>query len=170
MQSLNDTDFLLIGLIRNPLDTIYSQFKRWKTRPEKVQYQWLIAYQNLLKLKDIIAEKLVVVRYEDMVRSLSYLKPVFDFCNVTISDADRNYLHQKSISKWKNDKSFGFVLSDEVIALAQSYGYQTEDLINRSSALWPIYREFGRALYKSTRPIKKLARKGRKGLKAFIGD
>lgn len=170
MQSLNDTDFLLIGLIRNPLDTIYSQFKRWKTRPERLQYQWLIAYQNLLKLKNIIAEKLVVVRYEDMVRSLSYLKPVFDFCNVTISDADRNYFHQKSISKWKNDKSFGFTLSDEVIALAQSYGYQTEDLINRSSVLWPIYREFGRALYKSTRPINKLARKGMKGLKAFIGD
>ncbi len=169
MKVVSDTDFLLIGLIRNPMDTIYSQFKRWKARPEKVQYQWLIAYQNLLRLRDIIREKLVVVRYEDIVSSPNYLQPVFDFCNVTIGDADHNYLHQKSISKWKNDKSFGFAISDDVIALAQSYGYRTEDLTNRSSALWPIHREFARIVYKSTRPIKKIARKGAKGLKAFIG-
>ena len=160
IEKLNNIDFLVVGLIRNPMDTIYSQFKRWKVRPEKLQYQWLIAYQNLLRLKNILGKKLVIVRYEDIVSSLTYLKPVLDFCHIIIDEADHNYLHQKSVLKWKSDKFFGFVLSDEVISLAKKYGYQTEDLANRSVTLWPIYREFARAFYK----IKRFAIKCVKGL------
>jgi hypothetical protein len=164
-----DIDFLLIGLIRNPMDTIYSQFKRWKARPEKLQYQWLIAYQNLQMLKGIAREKLVIVRYEDIVSSLSYLKPVFDFCDITIDDAYSNYLHQKSVLKWRNDKFFGFVLSNEVTELAQSYGYEKDQLANRSTIMWPIYREFARASYKVIRPIKKLLRRAITRLNSIFG-
>ena len=44
-------DFLLIGLVRNPLAVLYSQFIRWQTRPELLQMQWLNAYRNLGCLK-----------------------------------------------------------------------------------------------------------------------
>lgn len=169
VKELENIDFLLIGLIRNPMDTIYSQFKRWKTRPEKLQYQWLVAYQNLMRLKTIMGKKLLIVRHEDMVSSLQCLQPVFDFCNVKTGDDEQSYLHQKSITKWKNDNMFGFALSEEVIALAESYGYQTEALRNRSSMIWPIYREYARSLYKSKRPFKIIARKGVKGIKNVIG-
>ncbi|HYE74680.1 MAG TPA: sulfotransferase, partial [Blastocatellia bacterium] len=62
IKEVYDVDFLLIGLIRNPMDTAYSQFNRWRSRPEQVQKQWLTAYQNLLKLKQIVGEQLVIVR------------------------------------------------------------------------------------------------------------
>ena len=52
MEKLTDVEFLIIGLIRNPMDTIYSMWDRWRSRPEHIQFEWLLAYQNLLKLKD----------------------------------------------------------------------------------------------------------------------
>ena len=85
---VDDVDFLLIGLVRNPMDTIYSQYKRWKSPPEKVEEQWVVAYQNLLKLKDKLGDRLVIVRYEDIISSLEYLEPVFNFCEVKATSSD----------------------------------------------------------------------------------
>ena len=143
-------DFLFVGLVRNPMATIYSQFNRWKTRPEALQRQWITAYKNLLRLKNKVGEKVVIVRYEDIALSLSPLQPVFDFCNVRNDAVDRNFIHKRSISKWKNDKWFGFALGAEAMELAYEYGYRTEDLLNPNSnyRLWPAYREIGRAGYK----------------------
>ena len=67
ISNIKDVDFLLIGLIRNPMDTIYSQYKRWKSSPKKVEKQWFVAYQNLLKLRDVIGEQLVIIRYAETV-------------------------------------------------------------------------------------------------------
>jgi len=160
IEEIDEIDFLLVGLVRNPMDTVYSQFKRWATRPEQLQYQWLVAYQNLLRLKNIMGEKLVIVRYEDMVSSPRYLRPVFDFCDVAVDEVDQNYLHQKSIFKWKGDKFFGFSLSDEVVALAESYGYQKEELTNRDALLWPVCREFTRIFNKGKRTLTKIVQQG----------
>lgn len=151
MKLLDDVDFFLIGLVRNPMDTLYSAFQRWKTFPEKLQYEWLVTYQNLLRLSEIVGDKLIIVRYEDIVSSLSYLQPVFDFCGASVDNADHDYLHKKSIQKWKNDKFYGFTLSEELIRLAESYGYYRDQLLNEGSALWPIYRYASRAFYKTRR-------------------
>ena len=88
--------------------------------------------------------KLVIVRYEDMVSSLESLNPVFSFCGVTPSDADKMYLHQKSLQKWKNDVLFGFSLSNEAIQLAEKYGYKKDELTNGSRLLWPIAKVLSR--------------------------
>jgi len=40
MQELNDVEFLIIGLVRNPMDTLYSMWCRWRSRPEQMQYEW----------------------------------------------------------------------------------------------------------------------------------
>ena len=156
IRKINDVDFLLIGLVRNPMDTIYSQYKRWKSPPEKVQEQWLVAYQNLLRLKEIVGDQLVIVRYEDMVTSLEYLEPAFSFCEVTVSTADKTYLHQKSLQKWKNDIFFGFSLSDETIELAEKYGYQRDELTNETYLIWPAVRTLSRIVHIAVRPIRKL--------------
>lgn len=146
MERLVDVEFCLIGLVRNPMDTIYSSFKRWKNVPGKLQQEWLVAYKNLLRLKEVMAEKLIVIRYEDMIKSLSYLYPVFDFCGVEIEAADNHFLHEKSVRKWRDDKLYGFTLSEEVIALAQSYGYHRSELENTSYLLWPVYQNISRNL------------------------
>ena len=155
IRKINDVDFLLIGLVRNPMDTIYSQYKRWKSPPEKVQEQWLVAYQNLLRLKEIVGDQLVIVRYEDMVTSLEYLEPAFNFCEVTVRTADKTYLHQKSLQKWKNDVFFGFSLSDETIELAEKYGYQRDELTNETYLIWPAVRTLSRIVHIAVRPIRK---------------
>ena len=152
MQEAEDIDFLFIGLVRNPMDTFYSQFQRWRTRPESVQSQWLTAYRNLQRFQQLVGPKLVMVRYEDLIRSVAFLKPVLDFCEVKIADADMDYFHPNSLLKWQSDERFGFVLSDEVFALAKQYGYQDEELYNPKKPLWIFYRELCRALFK----IKKL--------------
>jgi hypothetical protein len=158
IREVNDVDVLLIGLIRNPMDTIYSHYRRWKSPLEKVEKRWIIAYQNLLKLGNVIGDKLIIVRYEDMVSSLEPLEPVFSFCGVTASDADKTYFHQKSIHKWKDDKLFGFSLSNETVELAEKYGYQRDELINEAHPLWPVARELSRTVYRATEAIEKLAR------------
>ena len=155
----DDIDFLLIGLVRNPMDTIYSQFKRWRTRPEELQNQWITSYQNLLKLKKLVGDKLVIIRYEDMVSSIETLQPVFDFCNARIDSVNKTYLHQKSISKWKNDSKFGFRLSDTIISFSQKYGYSKESITNESTRIWPLYREYVRIIYKFKKPLKIFWRK-----------
>lgn len=158
IREVNDVDILLIGLIRNPMDTIYSQYKRWKSPPEKVEKQWIVAYKNLLRLRNIIGNRLVILRYEDMVSSLESLEPVFNFCEVTASHADKTYFHQKSLQKWKNDILFGFSLSNETVELAEKYGYQRDELTNEAHLLWPVARTLSRIVYKTSRPIKKFAR------------
>ncbi len=158
IDSLPEIDFLLIGLIRNPMDTIYSQYTRWKSPPRMIEKQWCVAYENLLRLKEIAGEKLVVVRYEDMVSSLKYMEPVFRFIGVTADAADSTYLHQRSLQKWKYDSLFGFTLSRETLDLAQQFGYKVDELSNSSYYFWPLVQRARRMVYLVARPITKVAR------------
>jgi hypothetical protein len=166
IRELDDVDFLLIGLIRNPMDTIYSQYSRWKSPPDQVEKQWLTAYRNLLKLKEIMNNQLVIIRYEDMISSLDYMQPVFSFCEVATNAADNTYLHRKSLQKWKNDSIFGFSLSAEAVELAESYGYSRDSLINSAHPLWPIAMKVSRPAYLAVKPLKEFAIKVRKKLRS----
>jgi len=130
MNNLPEIDFLFIGLIRNPMDVLYSAWTRWGTPPETGQFEWLTAYQNLLDLREIVGNQLVIVRYEDVITDLSHLGPVFDFANVKEYHINEKYFHVKSLSKWKFDNSFVFELEEEVFELAMKFGYKTEELIN----------------------------------------
>jgi len=89
MKEQSDTDFLLIGHVRNSMDTPCSQYKRWKTRPEQLQTKWRIAHKNLLKLREFAGDRLIIIRYQDMVSSLESLSLVFEFCNVSINTAEK---------------------------------------------------------------------------------
>jgi len=140
---LKDIDFLVIGLVRNPMDTIYSQYRRWGARPERLEGQWVTAYSNLFSLEQYLGDKLVIVRYEDLVDTACTLKPVGDFLGGSFLKESEGFFHGKSISKWRNDRYYGFSLSDETAVLAKKYGYSTSDLQNSSSMMWPIYREIG---------------------------
>jgi len=140
-EELSDVDFFLLGLVRNPMDTLYSSFTRFNSSPEKLQYQWLAAYSNLLKLKELLHDQLLVVRYEDIVQSSESLRPLFEFCGVDGQGAQSDF-HARSIQKWRSDKHFGFQLSKDVVELALEFGYKQSELANRPKLLWPVYREF----------------------------
>ncbi|KPQ36992.1 MAG: Sulfotransferase domain [Phormidesmis priestleyi Ana] len=157
-QLQGEVDFLLVGLVRNPMDTLYSAFRRWKTPPEALQYEWLMAYTHLQRLAEMLgtrtrvnpAGRVVIVRYEDLAVSLAPLAPVFDFCGTSPS-ADAPCLNRRSLLKWQQDRFFGFSLAPEVKALAMQYGYRDADLDNRDRPLWPLYRDVRRSLHHSTR-------------------
>ena len=170
MRELAEVDFLLIGLVRNPLDTIYSQDNRWRSLPEKVQEQWITAYQNLLRLKDIIGNQLVIVRYEDMVSSYQCLEPVFKFCDVAAENADPAYLHLNSSQKWRRDPLFGFSLSGEAVELAEKYGYKQSELINETSSFSPVVRGLTRISYLAVRSIKGFAWNELRKIKSLLAN
>ena len=158
-----EVDFLLVGLVRNPMDTLYSAFRRWKTPPEALQYEWLRAYQNLQELSKQLGEysvdnpsgKIVIVRYEDLAISLAPLAPIFDFCS-SVPSSQAKCLNGKSLLKWQQDSLFGFSLAPEVTALAMDYGYSDDELANASSWLWPLYRNLLRGVYVRSRWMKSI--------------
>ncbi|MFP4339585.1 MAG: sulfotransferase [Cyclobacteriaceae bacterium] len=158
MQSNSEVDTLLVGLIRNPMDTIYSQYKRWKTHPEKVEKQWITSYSNLLKLKEVMGEKLYIIRYEDLISSVDYLIPVLDFCGIDQQSVDAKYFHGKSLQKWKNDSFFGFTLSEEALSLASQFGYTKDSLTNTTYFLWPVTWGVMRVFHKLISPLRYLMR------------
>jgi hypothetical protein len=126
---LSEVDFQFVGIVRNPMDVLYSAYGRWGTPPELAQYEWLESYLNLLRFQELVGDKLLILRYEDMVTDLEVLEPVFDFTGNGGHNPDQSYLHSKSLSKWRFDNSFQFVLAKEVIELAVKYGYREEDVI-----------------------------------------
>jgi len=153
IRELTSVDFLVIGLVRNPLDTVYSQYCRWGSRPEHLQRQWCAAYDNLLRLKALLREKLIILRYEDMVSDVTHFQAILQFCGVSVGPGDRDYMHQHAISKWKRDRTFGFTLAEETMRIAQSFGYAENELTNGRRLFWPITREWSRASHRILRPM-----------------
>ena len=115
---LPEIDFFIIGLVRNPMAVLYSSWDRMRTQPEKNQYEWFTAYTNLLKFKELIDDRLIIVKYEDIVRDAFCLKRAFDFIGVKEKQISAGYIHGKSVEKWKRDGFYGFHLSKKVCALA----------------------------------------------------
>lgn len=159
MRKHPDLQFLLVGLVRNPMDTAYSAFRRFRSRPDETQYEWLTAYQNLRKLQEKAPDNLVIVRYEDIALSLEAMRPVFDYCGANPREDDVDYLHRRSISRWRDDPLFGFVPAEPVVQLAESYGYDRASLTNRTRFLWPAHRELSRGLHQFLVPTRKAVRR-----------
>lgn len=120
--------FLPIGLVRNPLATIHSSWRRWGSDPQANQQEWLRAYRNLVRLGDVLGPKLAVLRYEDLVRDPARLDFAFEFAGVARPPASRSFLHADSVRKWERDPGFRIALDPRVAALARQLGYAAEEL------------------------------------------
>jgi len=157
-----DIDFLIVGLVRNPMDTIYSRWSGGRSYPEKYQYEWLKAYRNLLKFKECVRCDLVLVRYEDMVRDVNSLAAVYRFAGCPEMPPDEGYLHGRSVAKWKKDRHFGFQMADEVMALGESFGYSRADMTNTGKRTWQAQKyllKFARTISTPVRRLRQLFRK-----------
>jgi Sulfotransferase family len=154
---LTDVQFHFLGLIRNPMDVVYSQWRRWRSLPERVQEEWVIAYRNLQEFKARMGAHVTLVRYEDLVSGLGGMKPVFEFCGVERPWQSEDDLHQRSVAKWRNDSRFGFGLSEEAFALAGELGYEPDELPERrpSTKIWPLLRSVSRAAHSVTWPLRR---------------
>jgi hypothetical protein len=164
MERLPEVDFLLIGLVRNPMDTLYSAFQRWKLPPEQLQHEWLQSYRNLERLRERVGERLLTLRYEDMVASDAWLRPVEAFCQSAPRIAGQGELHRRSLQKWKQDPLYGFVLAEEVATHAERYGYSRSELANQPSRLWPLYRTWAQTMHQGWKPARNVVQGVRRRL------
>jgi hypothetical protein len=127
--------FLPIALVRNPIDTLYSSWRRWGSDPQANQVEWLRAYRNLVRLARDLGPKLAVLRYEDAIRDPARLDFAFAFAGVARPPESRRFLHADSLQKWRRDPEFRCTLDPAVVALARELGYSAEELAPASISI-----------------------------------
>lgn len=152
-----------VGLVRNPMDALYSMWHRRREIPEVHQFEWAEAYRNLREVEDELGEDLTVVRYEDVIADPAVLRPVCEFAEIPVPE--KGYLHARSLAKWRKDARYGFVLDGSVAELARGYGYADEELANEPTPHWPLHRQLVRVPYRAVRPVRLLGRAARKRLR-----
>jgi hypothetical protein len=120
--------FLPIALVRNPLDTLHSSWRRWGSDPQASQYEWLRAYRNLQRLARALGPRLAVLRYEDLVREPARLDFAFAFAGAGRTPESRAFLNADSLGKARRDPEFRCALAAPVAGLARELGYREDEL------------------------------------------
>lgn len=133
-------DVYLIGLVRNPLDTIYSAWTRWGFNCRDFEYEWQKSYANLWKLKEGNTVPVTIFRYEDIVVNAMELESLISGHVGLVRNADSFVFTTKSLYRWKNNGNFCHQLREETKALARLYGYTADVLENprKPSIRWSI--------------------------------
>jgi hypothetical protein len=136
--------YLVVALVRNPLDVVYSAWRRFRYRPEAYQWEWAATYANLDLAERLYGDRFVCLRYEDVVAGATDLfERVAEVVGVPASTwADRGGLHAGSLGRWSTDPTFGFSLHEDVARAARAFGYTEDELRNpQASRTWPLRRE-----------------------------
>lgn len=144
----NEIDFYFIGLIRNPMDTVYSAYKRWQFSCSSFEKEWRQSYDNLLELSE--NDKLTTFRYEDLVRSTESLDDfLISKCDL-IKQSSTFQFNSNSLSKWRKDLKYVHPLDFRTLQLARSWGFKDSELINlrRKSIKWMMNEYFNSVKYR----------------------
>lgn len=147
----------LVGLVRNPMATLYSMWTRWALVPERRQHEWVRAYENLLRLESELDGGLLIVRYEDLVGDLSgeVLAGVLTRVGLEPSAiaTTREVSRLDSVQRWQTDMSFGFRPSPAVLALGERLGYPAADMTPRGARRGWGLRRRSRVTLRSARRL-----------------
>jgi Sulfotransferase family len=142
---LSEVEFRYIGLVRNPMDALYSMWAKRRDDLASYQAHWGMAYENLLRLRAYASDRLIVVRYEDLVGGAHSMEHLFRFLGQEPKTAARSFFHSHSRQLWRHDRWFGLQLDPQMIQLARQFGYSAEDLHNDEAyRLWPAYQVLSR--------------------------
>jgi hypothetical protein len=133
-----DIDVHFIGLIRNPLATLYSSWRRFGMRPALEEGHWVRAYETLLRLAERRPEQVTIIRYEELVTDPARLASLLGI-EGPLASTER--LHSKSLERWRQDRRFRHHLSDEAIRVAGQFGYRREELSNEHAPGWTLRNE-----------------------------
>ena len=128
VRRLPDVEFRFIGLVRNPMDMLYSAWRRWRLAPQAAQFEWFQAHQNLLRFKELVGDRLTIISYETLVSQDGVARAMLNKMHIAGSQARVASLHKNSVLSWKRDAGYGFQLDSTVAELAAEYGYTPEDL------------------------------------------
>ena len=128
IEELPEITFRIIGLVRNPVDVVYSQWRRWKANPQETQFEWHRAYTNLQHCRAIFGNRLLEVRYEDLATGAGQAARLQSFLGCPLVDTGSPPLESRFIQQWRSDSCFDFQLDDRVRQLANAFGYSEEQL------------------------------------------
>jgi hypothetical protein len=136
----NDISVSFIGLVRNPIATMYSSWRRFGISPYTEERHWIRAYRSLAALAQRRADLLAIVRYEDLVSSDHVLAGALGLVHARHGDSSQTKFHGNSVDRWKGDDKFGYQPSPETIEVARAYGYTDDELQNRNAKPWSVHR------------------------------
>ena len=155
VQTQPEIDFRFVGLVRNPMDALYSAWSRWRLPPEAFQQHWRTAYENLERFRGQIGDQLTVVRYEDFSSTGSTGSRLLNTLEIQATrDGADDYIHGAYRGRWKVDRGFGFQPNDAVVEVAHRFGYPAHDLTNKRSLTWPLRRVVSQATHRLiSRPL-----------------
>ena len=136
-ESSPDIAFRYLALVRDPMDTLYSMWRRWSVPPDTRQHEWVRAYRNLLAFRERVADRFLMIRYEDLVTDPTVIRNVCAFIGVDWNPEIGASLVAGSIGAWRRDKTYGFQPSPAVLALAAEFGYDGPGDLPKVAS-WPL--------------------------------
>lgn len=129
-------DLRIVGIVRNPIDTVYSSWRRFGIRPKIEEAEWVQAYRSLKALAAEMPDRVVSLRYEDLVADWTGLVAQLEQWGFDIADPSAaDGMHQRSVARWRSDPEFSFVPEPSTVALARAFGYAPGELAGTEKRL-----------------------------------
>lgn len=139
LEWIRQTDYTVkvIGLTRNPLSVQYSAWKLFHRDPGDRQFGWADIQRTLLRVKDELkCDQFLNLRYEDLISTpVEQFRMICEFIGVTSEYDIGTGIHDRSLTKWKDDPYFTVQLDESVKEVAREFGYTNEALYNPEKAL-----------------------------------
>lgn len=138
---LGRVNVVLLGMVRNPIDTVYSAWCRWRYNCSDFEREWLASYRHL---HELVQSRIpvTVFRYEDLCGSTEDLDEFLMTSCGFIKRSNHYTFHNRSLQKWKRDGLFEYIPSVQAQAVAADFGYTPSDLRDeRDPSLWWTLRE-----------------------------
>jgi hypothetical protein len=135
-EQAKSVDMRFVGLVRNPVDTLYSSWRRFGVRPEIEERHWIRAYTTLGDFHAERPDLVTIVRYEDLAAGSVDLPTLLGLDSASRTNPDGEAFHRRSIQKWRQDEKFGYRPGPELIRLAQTYGYDPAEIANPNAGRW----------------------------------
>jgi hypothetical protein len=95
-----------------------------------------------LRFKELVGERLIIHRYENLVRNESALFKIFTFIGAQPPPVGNTALHVGSIERWRKDRHFAFQLDPAIIKFGESLCYKIDEMQGRKHLAWPLYWRF----------------------------
>jgi hypothetical protein len=139
-------DVRFVGLIRNPVDTCYSTWRRFGIPPRVEERFWCLAGENLLALRNREPERTLILRYEDLASGRVDLNDLAAHLRLDPVGSGLDLVDRDSLQRWREDTGYAHFPAPDTVALAGRLGYEPDELDGRDGS-WPLRARVREAAY-----------------------
>jgi hypothetical protein len=144
----HEIEFKVIGLVRSPMDVIYSAWDRWKFIPDEFEHEWTRSYENLCWVRETFPLT-SIVQYEALAKD----NTAIDSLAGSLPGSKKYSINTNSLNKWRRDNFFSHHLSKGTTVLAGKLGYKEFDY--RTNIFWSIIVYYYKLRWKVRSMIKR---------------